>query len=137
MALGVDADALDLGGRDRVADEASRVVIVRDDVDLLAAQLLDDRLDAAALHADARADRVDVAVARRHRDLGAGARLARARLDAHDLLVDLGDLLLEQLLEQALVRAGQDDLRAARVAVDVEAVRLDRVADAVALAGHL
>ena len=37
------------------------------------------------------------------------------RLDAHDPLVDLGDLLLEQLLEQALVRARQDDLRAARV----------------------
>ena len=31
----------------------------------------------------------------------------------------------------------QDDLRAARVAIDVEAVRLDRVADAVALARHL
>ena len=45
--------------------------------------------------------------------------------------------MLEQLLEEALVRAGQDDLRAARVAVDVEAQRLDRIADAVALAGHL
>src|SRR5690606_25237178 len=44
MALGVDDDALDLGGRDRVAHEASRIVVVRHDVDLLAAQLLHDRL---------------------------------------------------------------------------------------------
>src|SRR6185312_8997581 len=82
-------------------------------------------------------DRIDVAVARRHGDLGARARLAGRALDAHDLLVDLRHLLLEQLLEQALVRARQDHLRTARVAIDVEAVRLDRVADAVALARHL
>src|SRR4051812_33792150 len=106
MAFGVDDDALDLGRGNRIADEARRVVIVRDDVDLFAAKLLDDRLNAAALHADARADRVDVAVARRDGDLGASTGLTRARLDANDLLVDLGDLLLEQLLEQALVRAG-------------------------------
>src|SRR5262249_47511859 len=137
VALGVDDHALHLGGCDRVAHEASRVVIVRDDVDLLAAQLLHDGLHAAALHADARADRVDVAVARRHGDLRARTGLASARLDANDLLVDLRDLLLEQLLEQALVRARQDDLRATRVAVDVEAIRLDRITDAVALAGHL
>ena len=105
VAFGVDDDALDLGGRDRVAHEARRIVVVRDDVDLLAAQLLHDGLDAAALHADARADRIDVAVARRHGDLRAGARLASRALDADDLLVDLRDLLLEQLLEQALVRA--------------------------------
>src|SRR5262249_21677426 len=126
VAFGVDDDALDLGGRDRVAHEASRIVVVRDDIDLLTAQLLHHGLHAAALHADARADRVDIAIARRHRDLRARTRLAGARLDAHDLLVDLRHLLLEQLLEQALVRAAQDDLRAARVAIDIEAVRLDR-----------
>src|SRR5664279_15611 len=108
MAFGVDDDALDLGRCDRVADEARRVVIVRDDVDLLAAQLLHDGLDAAALHADARADRIDIAIARRHGDLRARTGLASRALDADDLLVDLRDLLLEQLLEQALVRARQD-----------------------------
>ena len=63
--------------------------------------------------------------------------LARRRLDAHDLLVDLGDLHLEQLLEQALVRARQDDLRAARGLVDVDDVGDDAVAGAVRLARHL
>src|ERR1700761_8641282 len=90
-------------GGDRVAPEAGRIVVVRHDVDLLAAQLLHDGLHAAALHADARADRIDVAIARRHGDLRARARLAGRALDADDLLVDLRDLLLEQLLEQALV----------------------------------
>src|SRR5262249_60249590 len=78
-----------------------------------------------------------VAVARAARVLRAGTRLARRRLDAHDLLVDLGDLHLEQLLEQALVRARQDDLRAARGLVDVDDERDDAVARAVRLARHL
>ena len=128
----------DLGGRDRVAHEARRILVVRDDVDLLAAQLLHHRLDAGALHADAGADRIDVAVARATRRSSRG-RPARARTPrcATMPLVDLGDLLLEQLLEQALVRARQDDLRAARVFVDVEDVGLDAVAGAVRLARHL
>ena len=44
-------------------DEARRIAVERDDVDLLAAELLHDGLDARALHADARADRIDVRVA--------------------------------------------------------------------------
>ena len=91
----------DLGRRDRVADEARRIAIARHDVDLLAAQLLHDGLHARALHADAGADRIDVGVAAGDGDLRARARLAGRGLDAHDPLVDLGDLHLEQLLEQA------------------------------------
>jgi hypothetical protein len=49
---------------ERVGDEAHRVVRELDDVDLLAAQLADDRLHARALHPDARADRIDVTLAR-------------------------------------------------------------------------
>jgi len=55
-----------------------------------------------------------------------------------NLLVDLGDLLLEQLLEQALVGARQDDLRVPRaLPVDIEAVRLDSCRRRIALARHL
>src|SRR5262249_54010935 len=95
VAFVVDDDARDFRRRDRVAHEASRVVVVGNDVDLLAAELLHDGLHAAALHADARADRVDVAVARADGDLRARTGLASGRLDADDLLVDLRDLLLE------------------------------------------
>ena len=71
-----------------------------DDVDLLAAQLADDRLHARALHADAGADRIDVALAREHRDLRAIARLAHRAANHHGAVVDLRHFLLEQLDEQ-------------------------------------
>ena len=61
----VDHDLADLGRGQRVDDEGRGVVRPRNDVDLLALQLADDRLDAAAAHADAGADRIDAAVAAR------------------------------------------------------------------------
>src|SRR5205085_11247420 len=130
----VDDDLVDLGGLDRRADEARRIAIPRNDVDLLAAELLDDRLDARALHADARADRIDVRVAAHDRDLGAGARLTGARDDLHDALVDLGDLALEQLLDELAVGAREDDLRAAGLAIDVLEEGDDAIAGAIRLA---
>ena len=59
-------------------DEARRIAIERDDVDLLAAELLHDGLDARALHADAGADRIDVRVAAESRR-SSSARPARGR----------------------------------------------------------
>ena len=91
----------------------------RDDVDLLALQLADDRLDAAAAHADAGADRVDAAVARDDRDLGAAAGVARHRLDLDDAVVDLRHFLREQLGHELRVGARQENLRAARLLADV------------------
>ena len=70
----VDDDAADGRRLEAVDDEGGEVLGPRDDVDLLALQLLDDRLDAAALHADAGADRVDRAVVADDADLGAAAR---------------------------------------------------------------
>src|SRR5262249_10390114 len=91
----------------------------RDDVDLLALQFLDDRLDAAAAHADAGADRVDAGIVRQHRDLGAAAGIARHRLDLDDAVVDLRHLLREQLGHELRVGARQEDLRAARLLAHV------------------
>src|SRR5690606_11667632 len=107
----VDVDAGDGRGRDGVDDETRRVRVPGDDVDRLAAELVDDGLHAAALDPDAGADRIDVRVGRRDGDLRAVPRLAGARLDPHDALVDLGHLHLEQLHQQAGVRAGEHDLR--------------------------
>ena len=73
-----DGDARNLRGTQRVRREAHRIVAKFDDVDLLAAQFANDGLHAHALHADARADAIHVAIAARHRDLGTLARL-RAR----------------------------------------------------------
>ena len=76
LGVGVEHDLADLGRRQRVDDEGRVVGRPGDDVDLLAAQLLDHRLDAAAAHADAGAHRVDAAVLGDHRDLrpAAGSR---------------------------------------------------------------
>src|SRR5690606_3187746 len=103
----------------------------------LAAQLLHDRLHARALHADARAHGIDVAVAARHGDLAARARLAVRGDDAGDALVDLRDLHLEELHEEADVGAALDDLRAAGLAVEVRGDGDEAVAGAVPLARGL
>jgi hypothetical protein len=60
-------------------------------------------------------------------------RLAGASLDAHDALVDLGDFELEELHEQARVRAGEHDLGALGGAGDVEHVGLEPIALAIGL----
>ena len=84
-------------GRERTADELCRVGRPVDDVDLLAAKLLHDRLHARAAHADAGADRIDVAIVGDHRDLRASTRLTNCGLDLDDALVDLGHFLTEEL----------------------------------------
>ena len=120
-------------GRQRVRDEHARVLVPRDDVDLLAGELGDDRLDARAALADRRADRVEALLARRDGDLRAAAGLARDRLDLDRPRVDLGHLELEQAAQEPLVGPAHEDLRPARRAPDLEHVRLDRLADAVVL----
>jgi hypothetical protein len=51
--------------------------------------------------------------------------------------VDLGNLELEQALEEALVRPAHEDLRAARRTADLEDVGLDVLADPIVLDGRL
>ena len=64
----------DLGRLQGVDDEGGGIRLPRDDVDLLALELVDHRLHAAAAHADAGADRVDGGIARDDGDLGAASR---------------------------------------------------------------
>src|SRR4029077_17678666 len=112
----------DLGRRQRIDDEVGGVVRPRDDVDLLALQLLHDGLHAAAAHADAGADRIDGAVVAQHGDLGAAAGVAGHRLDLDDVVVDLRHFLHEQLGHELRMAARQEDLRAARLLAHVEDV---------------
>ena len=100
----------------------------RNDVDLLALQLADHRLDAAAAHADAGADRIDRAVAGDHGDLGARARIAGDRLDLDDAVVDLRHFHGEQLRHELRMGARQEDLRAALLAAHVVDIGADAVA---------
>src|SRR5690606_34344194 len=120
-----------------VDDESRGVLAPRDDIDLLALQLLDHGLDAAALHADAGADGVDRAVAADHADLGPAARVAGGSLDLDDAVVDLGHFLREQLLHELGMRPAEEDLRSAVVALDLHDQRADALADARGLARDL
>ena len=120
----------DFGGRQRVDDEGRGIGRPGNDVDLLALQFADHRLNAAAAHADAGADRVDAAVVGDHRDLGAAARVARHRADLDDAVVDLRHFLREQLGHELRMGARQENLRPARFLAHV----VDIGAHALALA---
>src|SRR5690606_14987277 len=109
----------------------------RDDVDLLALEFLHHRLHAAALHADAGADRVDAGIAADDADLGAAAGIARGGLDLDDAVVDLRHFLREQLAHEIGVRAGEEELRPAVVALHLQHQRADTLAHAGGLAREL
>ena len=121
------------GRLQRVDDEGRRVGRPRDDVDLLALQLVDHRLHARAAHADAGADRIDRGIVGDDGDLGARAGVARDRLHFDDAVVDFRHFLREQLGGELRVRARQEDLRPARLAAHV----VDKGAHPVAGTEHL
>ena len=73
VGIFVEHDLGHLGRRQRVDDEARRIRVPLDDVDLLALQLVDDGLHARAAHADAGADRIDRGILGDHGDLGAAS----------------------------------------------------------------
>src|SRR5204862_3128378 len=123
--------------REGLRDEASRLVVPRDDVDLLAAKLRDDHAHAGAAWADARADRIDALGMRLDRDLRAVARLAGDAADLDEPVGDLRHLELEQRLDQLGIAAREDHLRALRAAPHLGDDRLDARALLVALAVDL
>ena len=94
----VNPDAEHDSGLHGVHHILNRIVIPLYEIDLLAAELVLDRGDAALLHADAGADGVNPLVLREERDLGAHC-LGHAgnRLDLNEVLTDFRDLLPHDL----------------------------------------
>ena len=91
-----------------------------DDVDLLAAQLVHDRLHAQTALADARAPCVESGLPSADRDLRPRAGLASDPDDLDLAVKDLRHLELEEPLHERLVRAAHDDLRSAKRPTDLE-----------------
>ncbi len=126
----VDDDAGDLRRRKRVDHQLGRVLGKQDDVDALAGELVGHRGHARTAHADAGALRIEPRIVRLHRDLGAHAGVARRRLDLDQAFFDLRDLELEQAHDQIGRDARQQELRAARLRLDLDHVGANAVADA-------
>ena len=137
LGLVVDVDLADARGRERLRDEARRLRVPRDDVDLLAAELRDDHAHARAARADAGADRVDALGVRLDGDLRAVARLAGDAADLDEAVGDLGHLELEERLDQLGIAAREDHLRPLRAGAHLGDDRLDAGALLVALAVDL
>src|SRR5439155_11067304 len=133
----VHDDLGDLCRRQRTADVLRGIGRPRHDVDLLTAQLLHDRLHPRPAHSHARTNGVDIAVMRHDRELRPAAWLACRSLHLDNALVDLGNLLLEELHQQARVGAREDDLRSLAAQLHVQDESPDAVALPVALAGDL
>src|SRR5690606_33844482 len=102
------------GRCERKPREPLRVGRPRYDVDALAAQLVDDRLHARALEADARTDRIDRVIARDDGHLRAAADFAGYGPDLDDLLLDFRHLELEQRLDEQRIAAREDEPRSLR-----------------------
>jgi hypothetical protein len=130
-------DFVHLGRLQGVGDEHLEVVVPADDVDPLAAELLDDVLDAVAADADAGTDAVDPVVGTDHRHLAAVAGLAGDRPDLDHPVGDLGDLLLEQPLHELRADPREDDLHPAADLADLEDRAPDPLVGVVRLAGDL
>src|SRR5881628_3007570 len=132
-----DVDADDVSGLEGVRDVLLGLLVPLDDVDLLATELVDDRLHAQPALTDAGAARVDPRLAGADRDLGARSGLARDADDLHLTVVDLRHLELEQALHEILVRAADHDLRPAQRAAHLDDHDLSVLADEVALVRRL
>ena len=124
------------GARARITNSGGSGA-VGNDVDLLAAQLVHDLTHTHAARADARANRVDVLIVRRDRELGAMTGLAGDGFDLHHAVEQLRDLELEQPPNEAGVRPRHHDLRALGGLAHLDDVRLHARAVVVAIAGNL
>src|SRR5215212_5113077 len=96
LAHAVAEHARDFRRRERELREPLRVRGPGYDVDSITTPLVDDRLDARPLEPDACAEGIDAVLAGEDRDLRAAADCASRRTDLDDVLLDLGELELEQ-----------------------------------------
>ena len=122
--LFVDPDLDHLGGAQGLGHECEGILGPLDDVDLLAAQLGDDSLDARAALPDRRSNRIETLLARRDGDLRTAAGLARDRLDLDGAGVDFRNLEFEQAAQETFVGAADVDLRALGAAPDLQHIGL-------------
>src|SRR4051794_7732653 len=137
LRLVVHEDLADARRRKRLGDEARRLRVPRDDVDLLAAELRDDHPDAGAAGPDTGTDRIDALGMRLDGDLRAVAGLTGDAADLDEAVGDLRDFELEERLDQLGIATRQDHLRSLGAGANLGDDGLDARALLVALAVNL
>ena len=101
----------------RLLRESNGLFVVRNDVDLFAAQFANDGLHAHTLHADAGANRIHILVATQHRNFRALACLTSRRTNLYRTIINFRHFHLKQPLNKSRIRAGHNHLRSLRSAV--------------------
>ncbi len=118
MAVFIHHDGLDLGRRHGIDDELGRVFVPQHDIDPLAGQLVGNRLDPGAPHADAGPDRIDARLVAPDGDLGAQARIPGRRHDVDQTFADFRHLDLEQLDQEPRFGTAHEQLRTPNLGID-------------------
>src|SRR5579875_2878103 len=108
-----------LGRSKRVDDKGCRLGRPGNDVDFLALELLHHSLHARAFHAHAGAHRIDRRIAAIDGHFGTRAGIPRDSLDFDDAVVNLRHFLRKELGEKPGMRAGEKNLRPARLFANV------------------
>src|SRR5690606_13144506 len=104
-----------------------RILVVQNDVDALAGDLVGHRLHARTPHPDARSDGVDPRVIALDCNFCANSRIASRAEDLDEALSDLRHLELEQLNEELRGGTREKKLRTSRLGTDLFQVRLDAI----------
>ena len=120
-----------------VGNQHLHIVAPANDVDAFAGQLVHDVLNAISTDADARSHAVHALVRAADGDFGAVAGLAGNRADLDHAFSDLGNLLLEEPLNQLRLGAAEDHLDAASGFPDFIDGRPHALVGVMRLAGNL
>ena len=120
-----------------VSDEGARVGVPGDDVNFLAAEFVDNVLNARATHAHTAAHRFHARLQGGHSHLGTITGLASESFDFHNALADFRHLLLQQTAEHVAMPATELEHRPAVAFTHFHQISANATVTAIALIGQL
>src|SRR5262249_15966319 len=133
----IKEDLFNLGRLKRIGNQHLQRIVPADDINPLAAQLIDNVLDPAAAHPHAGTHAIDFQVDTGGGDLAPVASLAGQGLDFNGAVGNFGDLIFKQPPNEIGVGAREDDLDSMTNLADLQYYRLDPLADMMGFAGNL
>ena len=137
MLLFVHVNIYDACRGKGILDQYFRLRAPVDDINLLAAKLVNYRVNTGAVYADACADRVNVLIVGIYGHLRSLACLTADSLNLHGAVRNLGNLVLEKSFNKIRMGTGYGDLRSLRSVLNFENVNLYTLAGTERLAANL